>query len=97
MKKIMILLAAAAMMMACADNEVEKQAEQYIQQMFEALANEDLATVMTIGQEIEEWEASLDEKDKAKAEEDRADRRRDRAPCGSGRSGEACPYHRTFK
>ena len=65
----MILLAAAAMMMACAGNEVEKQAEQYIQQMFEALANEDLATVMTIGQEIEEWEASLDEKDKAKAEE----------------------------
>ena len=69
MKKIMILLAAAAMMMACAGNEVEKQAEQYIQQMFEALANEDLATVMTIGQEIEEWEASLEEKDKAKAEE----------------------------
>ena len=65
----MILLAAAAMMMACAGNEVEKQAEQYIQQMFEALANEDLATVMTIGQEVEEWEASLDEKDKAKAEE----------------------------
>ena len=69
MKKIMILLAAAAMTMACAGNEVEKQAEQYIQQMFEALANEDLATVMTIGQEVEEWEASLDEKDKAKAEE----------------------------
>lgn len=69
MKKIMILLAAAVMMMACAGNEVEKKAEQYVQQLLEALVNEDFATVMAVSVEVEEWQKTLSEEDQVKADE----------------------------
>ena len=69
MKKIMILLAAAAMMMACAGNEVEKKAEQYVQQLLEALVNEDLETVMAVSAEVDEWQKTLSEEDQVKADE----------------------------
>lgn len=70
MKKILILMAAAALMMACAGNSmtVEEQAKQYVYQMLDAQLNDDQETIEKLTLELQEWETTLNEEDKAKVE-----------------------------
>ena len=63
MKKVFIILAACAMMTACS-NAGDKAVE-YLDEVQAAIAEGDFARAEEITRELEEWEATLDEEEKA--------------------------------
>ena len=68
MKKILILVAACALMMACGQS-VEKKAIDYAEQAIEALKDGELGKFIEIGEEMETWYETLTEEEKAKVDE----------------------------
>lgn len=71
MKKIMILVAALGLLMACGGNSgktVEQQAVEYSEKAYEAMLEQDFQKLMEIAEETEKWYESLSEEDKAKAD-----------------------------
>ena len=83
MKKIMVLFAAAALVVACGgsgkkdaknnENQTEKQtveqiAADYAKKIMDAQENDDFATLEKLANELEAWGNSLSEEDQMKAE-----------------------------
>ena len=63
MKKVFIILAACAMMTACSN--AGDKAVKYLDEVQAAIAEGDFVRAEEITRELEEWEATLDEEEKA--------------------------------
>ena len=73
MKKIMILVAALGLLMACGGSSekqtVEQKAIEYSEKALKAVEDGDFELVMKLGMEYQEWYDALSEEDKAKVAE----------------------------
>lgn len=74
MKKIIILVAALGLLMACGGNSkkaeltVEQKAVSYMEQLMDAELAGDAEKVTKLEAELEEWAESLSDEDEAKAQ-----------------------------
>ncbi len=69
MKKFfMIALAAMSLSLVSCKKSVEDQAKAYVDALIEAKNNNDFAKMLEIATEVEKWQSTLSEEDKAKAD-----------------------------